>query len=204
MAGICAGPGLTTDEDGQLQLFGPVEEAWNEADCVNALRVDPGTGKLWAPRARLIHARTTQPGSTATPTLAGTFTLTTLDHEQTAPACSDAKFVALLTGGYLGQRMGSGNWWAVRRYITVELNGAPVAFTGLEPVGGLENNSGGVLGASAALDATVAAALDVPAGQTVRVLAHYEHTRLTFTASAANSYDWRPPVIDGFMFVLES
>jgi hypothetical protein len=208
MAGICEAGGLTV-VDGKLELSGPPELAWPGPCTIeegNALRIDPGTGKVWAPQALVRRKTTTGDTITAAVTVSGTYPLgDDLVHTQTAPSCApyDVRFIATLSGGYFGQRMGTGNWWAVRRFVTIYVNGVVVAFTGLQTVAGLENNSGGVLGAGGAVDPLTITA-PVPAGQVVKVVASYEHQRLAFTANPANSYEWRPPVIDGFMFALET
>lgn len=209
MAGICEGGGLTIDGDGRLVLAGVPELAWGPVCSIEdgtGLRIDPGTGKVWTPKHRALHTQASEPALTAAVTVAGTYALgDPVVLETVAPACSPfpARFVATLSGGYFGQRMGNGNWWAAKRFVTVWVNGVVVGFTGSQTVASLENNSGGVLNAGAAVDALTITAL-VPAGQTVKVQASYQHERLSFTASPANGYEWRPPTIDGFMFLLET
>lgn len=207
MAGRCVGLGLTTDDQGRVAVKGARQVAWPAlAGCLirraNGLRVDPGTGDLWVPPdARLIRRADTAAGGTFTPTVAGSYLLSELEVQITAPACADGQLVAILSGGYIGQRMGDGNWWNVKRYVTTYIDGSPVGFTGSQTVATLENNSGGVLSGSTAVDPFVVT-LDVPAGSVAKVLAHYEHNRLAFTAAAANGYEWRPPRLDALLFTL--
>lgn len=209
MAGRCVGLGLTTDDQGRVAVLGARQVEWpNEGSCPiaanNGLRVDPVSGALWVPPdGRLIRERAVGgTDGTFVPTVAGSYLLTELVLEMDAPACADAQMVVVVNGGFIGQRMGNGNWWAVQRYLTIYLDDVVVGFTGNQTVASLENNSGGVLSSSGPVDPVVVT-LDVPAGSTGKVLAHYEHNRLAFTASAANGYDWRCPVLDGLMFTLE-
>lgn len=205
MAGTCTGPGLTTGPDGKIEVQGARELVWpNEGACHiaanNGLFIDPVTGNLWVrPAGRVLRKTTTGASITAVPTVSGTYPLTTLTHEQTALECSSATFVGILSGGYIGQRMGNGNWWAVERYVTVYKNAVPIGFTGSQPVASLENNSGGVLGTSGAVD-PLTVSVDLDPGDTVKVVAAYEHHRLAFTTAVANGYDWRPPSITGLLF----
>lgn len=207
MAGICAGLGLDTDASGHLFIPGPRQVSWpNETACRiaanNGLRVDPATGNLWVPPdARMMHLATHGDAKTQVPTSAGTVTLTHLDHRQTAPVCSDCQFVGVLSAGFLGTRMGSGNWWQVDRSITIYVDGTAVGFTGSQPVAVTENNSGGVLGQGGAVDSLLIYAT-VPAGKVIRLDATWIHNRVTFATAAANGITWRPPSIDGFLYTL--
>lgn len=205
MAGICTTGGLTVDADGKLGIQGARPGAWpSEGSCPiaanNGLRLDTVSGNLWvAPPGDVLQKVTAGVEDTATPTLAGSFQIAHLEHEQVVPACADAQFVAHLSGGFIEQRMANGNWWTVQRYLTLYVNGIAVAFTGTQDVATLENNSGGTLSGGGAVDSTTIIR-PVTAGQTVKLVAHYEHNRLAFTAGGANGYVWRSPSIVGQLF----
>lgn len=203
MAGTCWGDGVGTDADGKLTILGPRAGAWpGGTGCPigtgNALRVDADTGLLWVAPMSVSVARATQANRSIAPTAVGVVQLTAVALEVTAPACGPAVVRFDVTGGYAGCRAVTGNFWTIQRYLTVYIDGAPTAYTGLEPVGGIENDSGGVLATSGAVDPNV---VHVPAtaGQKVRLLAHYELNVQTFSANAVNGVAWRPPRIEGMI-----
>lgn len=204
MAGVCVGDGLAT-EDGLLVLDGPRSQAWpSPVDCTleanNGLRVDPGTGKLWAPPDPLISDETDAGAPQAiVPGGVGTIALDTLVIQQQARICTRSFWLGQIVGGYAGFRMASGNFWAVQRTVTVEVNAVPVAFTGLETVGAMENNAGAVLGNGAPVEA-MTLRLQLSSGDTVRVTATYQLEVFTYTANAANGLSWRPPAITGVLW----
>lgn len=204
MAGICAGPGLAT-EGGLLTLDGPRSQEWpSPAGCTvaanNGLRIDPVTGKLWTPPDPIISDATDTAATLAVvPAAVGTTALGTLEIYQEARLCTRSFWLGEITGGYAGLRAGDGNFWAVQRSITVMVNGAPVAFTGMETVASIENNSGGVIGLGSIPDATTLR-LQLSNGDNVRVTAVYQLEVFTFSASAANGLSWRPPAATGILW----
>lgn len=204
MAGLCTGGGLSW-ATGELTLLGPREQEWaNESGCPidtwNGLAIDPVTGKLWAPPQNSVRMETdTAAGSLVVPTGVATDDLSDLEVELTTGECVSGYFEATLSGGFAGWRAASGNFWTVQRYVTVYLDGVPTAFTGMQVVSAIENNSGGVLSSGNACDGYSVGVLTSP-GQEVRVVAHYELDVLTYTANAANGLQWRPPELRGVLW----
>lgn len=207
MAGICAGPGLDV-VGGKLQLAGARSVAWPSAgaacalDVANGLRVDPDTGIPWVPPdARIIYERGIQTGAdrTLVPATSATKQLSSLDLTMEAPLCRRSLFRGSLQGGFAGWRLYSGNLWVLQRYVTLSINGAPVAFTGMQDVSVIENNSGGAISGGGAIDGLEVFA-NLTAGQVVRVQASYQWDPVTFTDNAVNSLAWRAPQLQGVLW----
>lgn len=203
MAGICAGPGLES-AGGLLQLAGARSQAF-PAGCslgaLNGLRVDPDTGDAWVPPDAIFSAaQGAQTGAdrTIAPASSAAVLLSKLDLTMTAPACRRSLFLGDLAGGYQGFRAGTGNFWLLSRFVTIYVDGAPIGFTGLQPVGGLENNSGGAISIGGPVEAQPIR-VQLTAGQKIRVYAEYSFDPATFTASAVNALTWRAPKLNGVL-----
>lgn len=197
MAGICTGPGLTTTDDGLLALDGYRSLAWAGAGGIaacNGLMVDPATNHAWAPPPlQVTSAQDVEDERNVTPGGVGETTLDTMAAQLVVPSCQRASILGGSVGGYTGFRLGSGNFWTVKRYITVRVNGVAVAFTGSQIIAAAENNSGGVLSSGSPADGEQVIVPNVAAGATVRIEAEYTLDVDGYSASASNGLLWRPP-----------
>jgi hypothetical protein len=90
--------------------------------------------------------------------------------------------------------MGDGNWWIVKRYLTVSYDGVPVAFTGNVVVNTLENHSGGVMSVAGPVDGHGVWDV-VPAGTDIHLESRYELEVPVYTVNAANAFVWEMPRI---------
>jgi hypothetical protein len=197
MAGECTGIGIRINADNAVEADLDRREEWPYSVAVgtrNGLRGDPTTGQLWVPPDQIIRrAEATAPGKTVVPDDSGTVLLTELSLQMTASDDHDqVMFGFFLVGGYQGFRMGLGNFWAVKRYITTYDDGDPTTFSGSEEVGAFENNAGPSAGAGSIVEGMVGWAVK-PGGIVFKVTAHYDLDPLTYTASPVNGFAWRPP-----------
>lgn len=199
MAGLCTGLGLTTDEDGKLMVAGARQQPWPYACTIasqNGLRVDPVTGAAWAPpdfRSDVVGE--VGPNKNLVPADTGSTLVQTLTTSQTAPACGKARWLCWILGGYAGWRQGSGNFWAIERAISIEVDGNPVGFTGLQEVSRAEHNAGGgALSSGGPIESFMADGLLEP-GEKVEVTASYYLNVSGLTANVLNGLAWRSPRI---------
>lgn len=197
MAGLCTGLGITTDPTtGLLTLDGARQVAWPYAclpSAANGLRVDPGTGTAWVPpdfETLVVDAE--GPDKHVVPSVVGSGLIQELVTEQTVPDCGKARWFCWILGGHAGWRQASGNFWAIERSVTIEIDGVPVGFSGVQQVSVAENNSGGVMSSGSAVDAYQVHDLLDP-GQTIKVTATYNLHTYTLTANAVNGLAWRAP-----------
>jgi hypothetical protein len=196
MAGPCAGCGIDTT-DGEISLAGARSREWPYGAATiganSGLFCDPVTGFAWtAPEMLVRHNDDQAGGMTVVPTDTDTILLGEYQQGVIAAIRSNSLVRYDVCGGYAGFRMGDGNWWVLKRYITVVKNGTPVSYSGNEVVNTVENNTGGVLSIGGPVDAQgwweVVAPLTVielKTRYTLEVPAHSAH--------AANGFQWRPP-----------
>lgn len=197
MAGACVGDGLRNNA-GTIELYGPRSAAWPSGCAIgaaNGLNTDPVTHKAWVAPALVITGRDVAPDlQVIHPTNDDLHQLGEVTMTQTVGACSRTFMQAHLGGGYAGFRLASGNFWRIQRRITLYVNGAPTAYTGLEDAAGSENNSGGITSQGSPLEAMpIIATLN--AGDTIKVLAHYELLLDGFADNVANRLTYRLPRI---------
>lgn len=205
MAGTCYGDGLTVDGQGRLALDGPVEAEWPPGPTCsiavnNGIKTDPATGKLWvAPRSIIARDSAVGINRETVPNGTGIDNLTTTTLQMQARQCERMMSVFHVTGGYFAVRQATGNFWILQRYLTIEVNGAPVAFTGMQPIGGAENNSGGIISQSGPVE-NVTLTTELDPGDLIKLTAHWEMSILTFSANGANGVTWRPPRLEGLLY----
>lgn len=199
MAGLCTGLGLDTDDDGKITLAGAREQAW-PYECTigaqNGLRVDPVTGLAWAtPEFRSDVEGEVGPDKNLVPSTTGSTLVQTLTTSQTNPECGKARWLCWILGGYAGWRQGSGNFWAIERAVSAEVDGVPVAFTGLQEVSRAEHNAGGgALSSGGPVESFMIDGLLDP-GQEVEVTVSYYLNVSGLTANVLNGLAWRSPRI---------
>lgn len=141
MAGICAGPGLTTEPGtGYLMVQGPRPGTF-PAGCnlaaENALRADPITGALWvAPQASMRTAVApvfagplSVPGNNSNPVTALNASVST-----TMGGCATGHGEVSMTAGHVEWAAVPGNAWELRRRLVVTIGAATVLDTGVETV----------------------------------------------------------------------
>lgn len=201
MAGVCAGPGLT-DEGGLLALYGArAGEPPCDLDTYNGLRVD-GIGRAWTapdqPNSFLLGV----PNNADRTQLIdgpGPFYLGTTIVEMAASECNHALFRGEIIGGHAGWRAADGNFWMLRRFVHFEVDNTTVGFTGLQDVGGVENNSGGIISQVGPVESSAFYATAGP-GQVFRMTAEWTIDVLAYSASAVNLCVWRFPQMAGSLF----
>jgi len=197
MAGSCTGLGVRINGFNEVEASVDRVVAWPYPGSVNAksgVRVDPN-GILWTPPDQIIQVAEAPlgPNKTIVPNSDSTVKLIDLSLEMVASKDHDqVLFVFHLVGGYQGYRLSNGNFWALYRYIVTYDNGTPTTYSGLEEVGGAENNAGGSLGSSSTVEGMIGMAVK-PGGTKFKVLAHYELHPLAFTDGPTNAFAWRPP-----------
>lgn len=204
MAGRCTGPGLYTDVTGKVALYGPNLVPWPwpgscEVDSeANGLHIDTISEKLWVAKSRAIKWEQKRTGiPNGVPTFAGVVSLCTpYDLTVTIPDCSRALVLVELSAGYIYQRMGGGNWWAVQSRTVVYRNNVSIEDTGSRVIRADENPAGaaGPSGSGAPCD-TTKRWVTAGGGDTIRVTTNYDHNRIAFAASAANAIEFRAPFL---------
>lgn len=198
MPGVCTGYGVRINGFNEVEASVDRIEPWpypGFASLKSGVRVDPLTGLLWAPPDQIIQVTEAPlgPNKTVIPNSDATIKLIDLSLEMVASKDHDqVLFMFHLVGGYQGYRMGNGNFWAVYRYIVTYDNGNPTTFSGIEEVGGCENNAGASLGSASTVEGMIGMAVK-PGGTKFKVLAHYELRPLAFTDGPTNAFAWRPP-----------
>jgi len=200
MAGSCVDQGIGIDGDGNVILSGATSKEWpNEAGCPiasnNGLHFDPVTGHAWIPPRVAPHYEVViEEGTTITPADDDTVDLGTFELEHTVGPCGQRRVIIEIGGGYNAYRLYSGNFWLLKRYATLFVDGTPESFTGLEIVTACENNSGGAVSQAGPIEMTPFSWVLDP-GQTVKVVTSYQLEFPGFTANAVNSFVFRPPPI---------
>ena len=196
MAGTCVGAGLDIDGDGQLELRGARSLAWPypcDIGVRNGLRVDPVTNKAWVKPPQIVgHSAVSGPDRSIAPASAADIAIGHYEVTHTASACSQEFVRYAVTGGFAGFRLKSGNFWILQRYVSLFVNGSPVATTGLQPIAECENNSGGVTTQGAVLEGTESD-LVVNAGDVVKLVADYTLQLPGFDADVLNNFVYRAP-----------
>jgi hypothetical protein len=198
MAGSCTGLGVRINRNNEVEAAVDRKEAWpypGSAATKSGTRVDPVTKLLWTPPDSVVKVAEAPlgPNKVVSPPDTDTIRLTDLSLEMVASKDHDqVMFSFSLSGGYVGFRLGAGNFWAVYRYVTTYLNGVPTTFSDWEEVAGAENNASGAIGSSTVPDSFEGWKV-VAGGVKFKVVARYELRPLAFTDRAVNSMAWRPP-----------
>lgn len=203
MAGICAGAGLTTDDNGYLAVLGARPGAF-PVGCdlltENGLRSDPGTGSLWVAPPPAVRLAASDPAAVAYiyPTGPGIYSVPTpLAEAVTAPGCSTSTARISLTGGMVTMRASSSNLWLIERQLTVKVGGITVLSIPWQTVAEIETPStlsGGIIGTGHPPD-TWAAEFAVGAGSTVEASVAYRLNVASWHTHASNRVDFRSPVL---------
>jgi hypothetical protein len=206
MAGACNGLGVRQNNLNQIEAAVDRHQEWpypSNVSTKSGTRVDPDTGMLWSPPDQIIKIAEAPlgPNKTVVPNDNDTIPLTDLSLEMVASADHDqVMFQFHLVGGYQGYRMGDGNFWAVYRHITTYDDTAvkgkyePITFSGVQEVGGHENNAGAgsSTGSASVVEGMIGQAVK-PGGSKFKVVAHYELRPLAYTDSGVNGFTWLPP-----------
>lgn len=201
MAGICAGAGLTTDDNGYLAVLGARPGSFPagcDIETENGLRSDPGTGSLWVAPPPVDRTDASAPSGTAFvyPTGPGIFAIPAIPVQAaTAPGCSPSLARLSLTGGMVTLRASNSNLWLIERQLVVAMDAVPVETIAWQTVAEIETPStlsGGILGIGHPPD-TWATIVPVAAGSTVSLTVEYRLNVASWHTHAGNRVDFRPP-----------